>query len=282
TGGTALLLVALAGWTAPASSAVTPASHELGDAPPAQALPGHDSFTRVLQSHVEGSRFDYEALKEDRSALDRYLGRLAAVDPETLSSAPEDARLAFWINAYNACMLKLVVDHYPLTGRPGLLQRLRNAFADRPENSVWRIDDVFTRPHCEIAGQSRSQDEIEHEIIRPTFGDPRIHFAVNCAAVSCPRLAAEAYTGEELDAQLDRQVREFMDNPEHFRITAGDPAVLTVNRVLDWYGGDFGGPEGVKDFFASYADGGERELLRDPETRVEYFDYDWTLNDVRP
>jgi len=250
------------------------------EGPPLQALPDHRPFTEILQRHVEGARVDYAALTDDRAALDRYLGGLAAVDPSTLSAAPEDHRLAFWINAYNACMLKLVVDHYPLTGRPGLLQRLRNAFADRPENSVWRIDDVFTRRHCEIAGEPRSQDGIEHEIIRPTFGDPRIHFAVNCAAVSCPRLAPEAYSGDALDAQLDRQVRRFMSQPRHFRISEGDPAVLTVNRVLDWYGGDFGGSEGLKAFFASYAEGDERRILEDPETRVEYFDYDWTLNDA--
>lgn len=278
TGGAGAVLLLLSGLVAgvppdaPASSA---------DRLPIQALPDHQAFTRVLQPHVEGSRVDYAALQEDRAALDGYLDRLRSTAPGVLADASRSDRLAFWINAYNACMLKLVVDHYPLTGRPGLLQRLRNLFAGRPENSVWRIDDVFTRQHCEVAGEPRSQDEIEHEIIRPTFQEPRIHFAVNCAAMSCPRLAAEAYTGDALDAQLDRQVRAFMNDPDHFRLTDGTPPVLTVNRVLDWYGDDFGGADGVRRFFSSYAEGPTRALLADPDTRVEYFDYDWTLNDVR-
>ncbi|MDH3225176.1 MAG: DUF547 domain-containing protein, partial [Gemmatimonadota bacterium] len=125
-------------------------------------------------------------------------------------------------------------------------------------------------------GVLRSQDQIEHEIIRP-LGDPRIHFAINCAARSCPPLVQEAYVADRLDEQLDGRVRAFMADPAHYRL---DGRSLTVNKVLDWFGDDFGGPEGLKAFFAGYATGDAATVLTDPETTVSYFDYDWTLNDI--
>jgi hypothetical protein len=159
-------------------------------------------------------------------------------------------------------------------------QRLRTAAARRPQNSVWQIRDVFDGRFCMVAGEERSLDEIEHEIIRPVFREPRIHFAVNCAAYDCPELAEEAYVGERLDEQLERQVRRFMENPRHFRIERGDPPVLRVNRVLDWFDEDFGGREGVPRFFVPYLSPEERAIVLRDDLRVEFFEYDWTLNDV--
>jgi len=237
-------------------------------------------FARVLDRHRVGGRVDYAALEDDPTDLERYLDALAAVDPVRVERAPRRERIAFWINAYNACMLRLVVDHYPIEpSGGGLFGAIRGAFADRPDNSVWQIDDVFTREHCRVAGAERSQDEIEHEIIRP-MGEPRIHFAVNCAARSCPPLRAEAYTAAGLDAQLDDQVRDFVAEPVHFRLEEGSPPVLRLNKVLDWYGEDFGGAEGLKSFFQPYVAEERAALLARPETEVAFFEYDWTLNDT--
>lgn len=249
------------------------------DRAPAGDLPDHGTFTALLQEVADPPRVDYARLQRERPTLDRYLDALATTGPEALEAASEDERLAFWVNAYNACMLALVADHYPLQQSASLLGRLKNALAGRPANSVWQIEDVFQRQHCQVAGEPRSQDEIEHEIIRP-MGDPRIHFAVNCAAVSCPSLAREAYTGSGLDAQLDAQVRRFAADPRHFRLEPGDPPVLRLNKVLDWYGEDFGGEDGIRAFFADYLSGDRRERLLQPSTQVEYLEYDWTLNDV--
>ena len=174
-------------------------------------------------------------------------------------------------------MLRLVAEHYPIEPDGGLLSRVTNAVAGRPANSVWQIDDVFTRQHCHVAGEDRSQDEIEHEIIRPRFDEPRIHFAVNCAARSCPVLWPEAYTGERLDEQLDRAVRTLVENPDHFRV---DEGTVRMNKVLDWYKEDFGGIDGLRDFFAPYLPAEERAVLNDPDTGISFFEYDWTLNDT--
>ncbi len=267
----------------PPSAAGTSATEAPTDAamPATGQIPSHASFTRVLDEVVRMPRVDYQLLQERREGLDAYIEDLARTSPEALEAASRNEQLAFWINAYNACMLRLVIDHYPIeTGRTGLFGSIRNRVAGYPDNSVWQIPDVFTRDHCRVAGQDRSQDEIEHEIIRPRFQEPRIHFAVNCAALSCPVLWPTAYTGDDLDAQLDRAVRHLMEGPGHFRIEDGPPATLRLNKVLDWYDEDFGGPEGLKTFFADYLDGEEREAVLRSDTRVEFFDYDWTLNDV--
>lgn len=264
---------------------LTPAACAEGsveEAPPSavattlDTLPDHDALTAVLDGVVIPPQVDYRALVARKGALDAYLERLAATDPAALEEAGADARLAFWINAYNACMLDLVTDHYPIERGGGILNRLRNRAAGRPANSVWQIPDVFTRHHCVVAGEPRSQDEIEHEIIRP-MGDPRIHFAVNCAARSCPTLAPRAYGADDLDARLDDAVRRFVDDERHFRFEDG---TLRLNRVLDWYGDDFGGVEGLRAFFAPYLEGETRARVIDPATPVEFLEYDWTLNDV--
>ncbi|CAN5697799.1 DUF547 domain-containing protein [soil metagenome] len=244
-------------------------------------LPDPAAFTRVLREVVVVPNVDYSRLEANRGGLDRYLAELAATDPARLSAAPRDDQLAFWINAYNACMLRVVIDHYPIERqRLGLFQRARIAVAGYPANSVWQIRDVFDGKHCEVAGAPRSQDEIEHEIIRPRFGEPRIHFAVNCAARSCPVLWPEAYTGERLEEQLERAVRNLVGNPAHFRVVAENGPELRLNKVLDWYSEDFGGVEGLRTFFLTYLEGETLAQVRDPATPIRFFDYDWTLNDT--
>ena len=253
-------------------------------APPAMAqeIPDHADFTRILADVVRTPRVDYAALQSRGADLAAYLDQLAGTDLAALESVSDDTQLAFWINAYNACMLQRVAAHYPIEKNAGFVGSIRNAFADRPDNSVWQIRDVFTGDFCDVAGATRSLDEIEHEIIRPTWGEPRIHFAVNCAALSCPPLAAEAYVPERLDEQLDRAVRGLVGSPEHFLIDRSGAGSLTLNRVLDWYGDDFGGRDGLLDFFARYLPESDAEFLRGPGIEVRFFEYDWTLNDLDP
>lgn len=247
----------------------------------AQDIPNHEAFDRVLEQVVDPPLVDYRTLTEIRGELDLYIESLGATDPEALRRAPREEQLAFWINAYNACMLKTVADHYPIgRGGIGLFGRIRNQLAGYPTNSVWQIGNAFTQKHCRIARSERSQDEIEHEIIRPTFGEPRIHFAVNCAARSCPALWPEAYKANRLDAQLDSAVEGFIDVRSHFTLESGDPSTLYLNRAMDWYRDDFGGIPGLRDFFSRYLQGEQLRLVQSSDTEVAFFDYDWTLNDV--
>lgn len=258
-----------------AAAAVVLLGAGLPSAGSAQSLPTHEAFSALLADVVDQPSVEYAAVVERRAELDAYLEVLANVDIAEVDAASREEQLTFWINAYNACMLRLVAEHYPIEKAGGFFTGIKNAIAGRPANSVWQIEDVFTAPHCRIAGSDRSQDEIEHAIIRP-MGEPRIHFAVNCAAVSCPVLWPEAYEAEELEAQLDRAVERLIATPSHFAVEDG---VVRMNKVLDWFKEDFGGIDGLRAFFAPYLSADDAAVLTSPDTRIEFFEYDWTLND---
>ncbi len=244
-----------------------------------QELPSHQIFDRVLERFLHDGLVDYEGLQNDRAELDEYIAALGATDARALTSAPRAAQLAFWINAYNACALRLVIDHYPIQKR-GLLSGLANTVAGVPANSIRQIPDTWKREFCPVAGKDRALDEIEHQIIRP-MGDPRIHFAVNCASRSCPVLAPKAYTGESLDEQLDAAVRRFVTDPIHYRLDLEGTPTLYLNKVLDWYKDDFGGERGVVRFLIPYLSSNDATFVRAHEgLSVRYFEYDWTLNDT--
>lgn len=245
----------------------------------AQGLPDHTSFTEVLSHHQRDGLVDYAALQAGRAPLDRYLASLSATDPAELGRAPREAQLAFWINAYNACALRLVIDHYPIK-RAGFPASLVRSLQGVPANSIRQIPDTWTRAFCPVAGARRALDEIEHEILRP-MGEPRIHFAVNCASRSCPVLAPTAYTAEALEEQLDRAVERFVENPANYRLERSGRPVVHLNKVLDWYHEDFGGTDGVMAFLLPYLPSEDAAYLRERgPAAVTYEHYDWTLNDT--
>jgi len=231
---------------------------------------GDDALlTALLTDHVSDEGVDYAALEVD-PRLPRYLEQLAATDPATL---PDDrARLALWINAYNAYTLKLVADAYPVysihdigSGRVlgWLLQR-----------TPWDIR--FAR----VGGQDYTLNEIEHEILRKQFSEPRLHFAIVCAARSCPPLRREAYAAARLDAQLADQARQFLrqgaDN--HFDLAARR---ARLSAIFSWFKDDFGGSDtALLKFIAPYAPPDVSADLagQAAEWVVEYADYNWALN----
>jgi len=250
----------------------------LGGAARAQTLPDQNAFDRVLQSIVHDDLVDYATLARHRTDLDYYLEQLGRTSPTDLELVSRDERLAFWINAYNACAMRLVIDHYPIAqqGNPTSLQ---NQHARVPANSIRQIPAARTRPFCRVAQRDRSLDGIEHGIIRP-MGEPRVHFALHGAARSSPILAAEAYRGDRLEGQLDAAVRRFLGDPRHFAVERGKPPVLRVSKILDWYKEDFGGTDGVVGFLRRFAGPSDADVLQPGQVRVEYGDFDWTLDDT--
>lgn len=227
--------------------------------------PRHASFTRLLERFVDTrGDVDYVSLQSQAdSLLAPYLTQLATANLKPLS---RDARLALWINAYNAYTLKLIVDHYPV-------RSIRAIDGPAPDKTP------FQRPVGRVADTMRTLDEIEHEIIRERFDEPRIHFALVCAAKSCPRLRREAYTAARLDAQLDEQARRFLHDKRKNQIPAGD-GTIALSRILKWYGSDFGPtPAAVQRALAPYFGGTVRDSLERGAYDVRYRSYDWTLND---
>lgn len=266
-----LLLAALllaASPVTPAAMAASPFDHQ------------HPLLGEVLKRHIRDGLVDYAALQRERGALDRYTAQLGAVERQAVDGWSREQRLAFWINAYNALTLRTIIDHYPI--RRGSLVGI--AF---PANSIWQIPGAFKEARHRVARQRLSLDDIEHRIIRPSFGEPRIHVALVCAARSCPVLRAEPYVATRLDAQLTEQTRRFAADRNHGLRAAEGARGVAVSSIFKWFGEDFAplaaGNErrGVLAFLASHTDDPALlPRLRDPATPVDYIDYDWTLNDT--
>jgi len=219
----------------------------------AYVAPGADGINRVAYGRVTAA---------DRQALAGYIGRLSATP---ISSFDRPEQLAFWINLYNALTLQVVLDHYPVASirdidiSPGL-------FDDGP----------WGQKLAAVEGEALSLDDIEHRILRPIWRDPRIHYAVNCAALGCPNLQPEAFTAANADTLLDRAAREFIAHPRGVRV-AGER--VYVSRIYDWYEADFGGKDGVLAHIKLHATAElARSLLR-VYRRID-MDYDWSLNDA--
>jgi hypothetical protein len=230
----------------------------------------HTAFDRVLDAYVDAQgQVDYAALKQNADRdLVPYLELLASTDPSNLD---REERLAFWINAYNAYTLKLVVDHYPVESirdiKPGA------------GPSIPKVNSPFKLDVGAVADTIRSLDDIEHGIIRERFDEPRIHFVLVCAAVSCPRLRQEAYTGDALDEQLEDQTMTFL-RTEGKNDIPSDEDEIALSRIFKWYGQDFGdSTDDLQRYLARYFDGTVHETLANAAYDVDYLDYDWSLND---
>jgi hypothetical protein len=224
----------------------------------------HSGWTDLLSRHVEKGVVDYQGFKQDEAQLDSYLNLLAGTDSEKLS---EPDQLAYWINGYNGYTVKLILNNFKNGTPPSSIRRIGGFFS-----SPWKI------AFAVLGGVTYSLDNIEHDIIRVRFDEPRIHFAVNCASKSCPILISEAYEGATIDHQLEQSTREFLENPEH-NYLEGD--TLFISSIFKWYKEDFN--DDPLSFFLSHTGGSLQRQLRDKkdQIRIRYLDYDWSLNGAR-
>ncbi len=215
-------------------------------------------YAQLLDRHVQDGVVDYQGFKADEKMLDAYLDQMAAVEPDKLS---RNEQFAFYINAYNAWTIKLILTRYP-----GI-------------SSIKDIGSIFSSPWkkkiSRINGKLLTLDEIEHEILRPRFQDPRIHFAVNCASKGCPKLISQPYEASSLAQQLDTVTRDFINNPDR-NYLKGD--TLYVSRIFKWFAEDFN--HDIRGFFLQYASGDLRQALAaaGDDLDIRYLDYDWSLN----
>jgi Protein of unknown function, DUF547 len=245
-------------------------------AAPAQTVP-YDDYATVLTRFVNGAGLvDYAGLQRDRSALDAFTTAIGRLDPAQLASWDEKDRIAFWINAYNALTLRLIVDHYPFPAQAPV--------AGYPARSIRQIDGAWDTLRFRVLGRDMTLDAIEKNL-RSRFHEPRVHMALVCAAMSCPRLRGEPYRGARLDAQLDDQARKFLADPSKFRVDSTHRAVW-VSPIFDWFAPDFvpGGAHAtaraaVRAFAPAYLDAGGRAALANDDYDVRLLDYDWTLNE---
>ena len=242
---------------------------------------GYARYGDVLSKVVRGARVDYQALGAMRAELEAVVAEFGAVPEAHLQAWSRERQMAYWINAYNLFTLKAIIDHYPIRG---------SWLSLYPRDSIRQIDGVWTDLRFHAAGMQVTLDHIEHGILRPTFKDARVHFAVNCASISCPPLAAAPYVAERLDAQLNDAARRYLESHVGLQI---DGKTLRVSNIFDWYGDDFipafanriradrpPKERAILAVVAAYGPPEAKRVAKSGDARVAYLRYDWSLNDV--
>ncbi|MEM8612764.1 MAG: DUF547 domain-containing protein [Cyanobacteria bacterium P01_H01_bin.105] len=272
----ALFLVCFMGVVGCSTTAVTTSSDPSDPASVTIATAQGVDYTLyddVLSTYVDDSGWvNYTDLQQSRQALDAFNNGLADVDDATLSGWSETEQIAFWINAYNSLTLKSIIDQTPL--KPSI----------KDITGVWRL-----RKHP-INQSDKTLNNIEHDVLRVDFDEPRLHAAIVCAAISCPPLRNEAFTGENLDTQLDEQVVQWLARPDGLKIDQ-EAGEVKVSKIFSWFGGDWVPSYGVDsgftgskeeravlNFISNYVSDDERAYLEAGDYTLSYFDYDWALN----
>ncbi len=244
----------------------------------------HSVFDKLLNKHVKwddqgvASKVNYAGFQHDSTLLKDYLDDVAAVDQLEFSSWDKSVRLAFLINAYNAFTIKFILSGYP------------------DITSIKDLGSLFSSPWSKelfpLFGKKRSLDHIEHKIIRApgAYDDPRIHSAVVCASIGCPGIRNEAFTGSQLEQQLEDSLRRFLSDKSRNRYNPRNKT-LEVSKIFDWYGDDFGngfrGHESLISFLGDYADilassQTDQEKIKIGQVELDFLDYDWNLNKAAP
>jgi hypothetical protein len=209
--------------------------------------PDHTLWNTLLNKYVNAGKVDYASFKNDMG-LEKYLALLAENPPQ--SSWSRDEQLAYWINTYNAFTIKLITDNYPV-----------NSIMDLHGGKPWDVKWI------KLGKKSFSLNQIENEIIRPQFNEPRIHFAVNCAAKSCPPIANEAFTTANLEQLLEKQTIAFINDNKFNTVSSNQ---MKLSKIFEWYSSDFGN---LVDFIKKYS-----KKPVSSTASISYLEYDWALN----
>ena len=227
----------------------------------------HAKFDQILKTYVDTEgRVDYNGIAADNT-FDEYMRTLENAKADALS---RDGQLAFWINAYNAVTIDKVIKWKPK-------KSVRETFVP----GVWTGTKFFTSRDHTVAGQRLSQDDIEHEILRKRFQDPRIHFAIVCASTGCPPLPQFAYTAENVQNKLADETRKYLNSKRGLQIDYVENTMM-LSKLFDWFAGDFESKSGsVTNFIKPYLDEKAMAFI-DRMPKVSYIEYDWALNAKEP
>ncbi|MDX1446229.1 DUF547 domain-containing protein [Lishizhenia sp.] len=218
------------------------------------AQPSHAPLTKLLSKHVSAAgNVDYAAIKKDMGQLDAYLKTLETSAPT--DKWTDNAVKAYWINAYNAYTLKMMLKHYPLKSITDIKYG---------EQSAWDYKWI------KIGGETLSLNNIEHQKLRAKFKDPRIHFAVNCASYSCPILLNKAYEASTLETQLNTQAKLFINDSKRNKITADK---IQISEIFKWYKDDFASAGSIINYLNKYS-----KIKIKSTAKVEYLSYNWNIN----
>lgn len=220
----------------------------------------HGEWDALVKKHVsKNGMVDYQGFLKDKKQLQVYLDKLSANKPTSKWSKNE--KMAFWINAYNAFTVKLILDNYPIKSIKDIKRGIPFV------NSVW---DIAFIP---MGKEKIDLNYIEHTILRKEFKDPRIHAAINCASFSCPLLRNEAYYASRLDEQLNDAMRRFVNDPQRNQL---DKSNIKISKIFSWFAGDFKvNGSSVVDYLNKYA-----KKRVQSNAKIDFLEYQWELNDV--
>ncbi len=225
--------------------------------------PTHARWGSVLSQFVREGAVDYAALAASPAELEGYLHELGSFSESDFNALPREAQIAFLLNLYNAATLKLIVDHHPVSS----IRRVGGWF-----KSPWDIECVT------VFGRLVTLNAVEHQMLRPRYHEPRIHFALVCAARGCPPLRNEPYLANRLEAQLTDQARHFLAQSDKNRFDAGT-GTLTLSPIFKWYAADFPSEvRGLTGYLSPFLPQETASALRSGEFKIEYSSYDWSLN----
>ncbi|GAA3951897.1 DUF547 domain-containing protein [Allohahella marinimesophila] len=226
----------------------------------------HGEWSAILERYVShddrgNALVDYAAVnKQDAASLKRYIASLAEIDPRTLRK-PE--QMAYWFNLYNALTVQLVIEAYPVSS----IKKVKGGFFNK---GPWD-EEVVT-----IANEALTLNDIEHRILRPIWQDKRIHYAVNCASIGCPNLAANAYEADKLEQQLDAAASTFINQRKG--VASLGEGRFELSSIYDWYGEDFGTEAELFQHLQAFH---KDRLLTDGKAPADIdYNYDWSLNDI--
>jgi len=248
----------------------------------------HSPYDAFLKTYTLDGLVNYSAIVKDKSGLEAYLKTLSDSSAVHYKTWGRDTKIAFWINAYNALTIYAVVTNYPIDGS-GIAPK--KGF---PPNSIRQIKDVWDTAHVNLAGRPVTLNEIEDDILRKQFADPRIHFSLVRASRGCPLLSDDAYVADTLEARLEEDAGRFVNDGDKVRvnITRGR---LYASEIFDVYAGDFAleGEEipewleaykkktrGFVSFIAPRVDAQTRKAIETRSLKVTYLDFDWSLNEL--
>ncbi len=221
----------------------------------------HQTWDQIVQAHVRDGQVDYPAIQAN-GTLDGYVRELNRIDPTSLPRRQD--QLAFWINAYNAFAVKGILDHYS-------------------PRTLWGRYRYFIGREYQVGGTTINLYDLERQVLIEQFQEPRMHFAIVCASTSCPKLQPWAYEPDRLDHQLDQVAREFINDPTRNRFDRQHNVAL-LSKIFEWFETDFADAAGsVLAYIARYVDDPNlaKELMQS-NYRIEYLEYDWSLNGIDP
>lgn len=218
----------------------------------------HAPFDALLKANVKGEKVNYQGFVNN-AAFKAYVEAIGKTDPASLKTREE--RLAFWINAYNAHTINAVIAHWPG------IKSVSNVYPDFG---------FFKRAESLVGGKKLALNDIENKIIRPTFKDPRIHAALNCASISCPPLLPHAFTAKNLNAQLDQAMSAFARDNTRNKIGAGG---VELSQIFNWYKDDFTAAGGVKAYLKTFLKDPAKIKALDAAT-PKFMPYNWDLNKI--